>query len=67
MSGRNSDLLKDKPKRPLNFYFKFRAEKLEEYKDEPDKMKKIKKDWKNIDDKVKEKEAAVTEANFAQY
>jgi hypothetical protein len=47
--------LKHKPKRPQNAYFKFRAKRLAFYKDDEDKMEKVTNDWKNIDEKEKEK------------
>lgn len=46
----------DKPKKPLNAYFKFRAEKLASFgKEEGDKMEKVKKAWDGIDPKIKSK------------
>jgi len=38
----NSEAEKNKPKKPVNGYFKFRMEKLLKYKDEADKMRRIK-------------------------
>jgi uncharacterized protein YdcH (DUF465 family) len=45
----------ERPKRPLNAYFKFRSEKIVQYKDEENRVQKIKSDWNNIDPKVKER------------
>lgn len=44
----------ERPKKPLNAYFKFRTERLEHYgKDDKDRVEKCKKDWENIDPKLK--------------
>lgn len=43
----------NKPKKPLNAYFKFRGEKLIEFKDESDRTAKIKAEWEGLDPKVK--------------
>lgn len=45
----------EKPKRPQNAYFKFRAIKFKEYGDIDGKTEKFKQDWENIDAKLKEK------------
>ena len=44
----------NKPKRPMNAYFKFRTLKLEEYKDDPKRVDRAKKEWNEIDPKEKE-------------
>lgn len=38
-----------KPKKPLNAYFKFRTDKLNEMKDDPDRSDKVKGMWENLD------------------
>jgi len=38
----NTEAENSRPKKPVNGYFKFRMEKLIKYKDEADKMKRIK-------------------------
>jgi len=43
------------PKKPLNAYFKFRAEKYAELKDDDDKVAKTKAAWENIDPDYKAK------------
>jgi len=50
----SKEAAENKPKKPLNVYFKFRSEKLALYKDEEGKVKKANKDWENIDPKLKE-------------
>ena len=40
-----------KPEKPLNGYFKFRAEKLAEFKDKDNKMALVKEAWQNLSDK----------------
>jgi hypothetical protein len=46
--------LKNKPKKPLNAYFKFRGDKMKQYKDEEGRTDKVKAEWENLDAKVKE-------------
>jgi len=43
------------PKKPLNVFFRFRAEKYVELKDDDDKPAKIKVAWENIDPDYKAK------------
>ena len=50
MSGTKAD---EKPKKPLNAYFKFRSEKWPTYGDVEGKKDLFKKDWENIDPKYK--------------
>ncbi len=54
MSRITEECLKNKPKKPLNAYFKFRQDKMKLYKDEEGRNEKAKNDWENIDEKVKE-------------
>ncbi len=42
------------PKRPLNAMMKFRNQKFEQYKDDPNKVQLVKDAWKNIDPKLRE-------------
>lgn len=44
----------NKPHKPLNAYFKFRTEKLNEMKDDPDRVQKAKNLWEEMDEKSKE-------------
>ncbi len=53
MSRISESALKNKPKKPLNAYFKFRGEKMVEYEGEEDRAKKVKKEWDELDEKVK--------------
>jgi hypothetical protein len=47
-------VMSEKPKKPLNAYFKFRGEKLADFdKDEENKMDKVKKAWEGLDPKIK--------------
>jgi hypothetical protein len=55
MSNISKEALSNRPKRPLSGYFKFRMEKLVEYKDDDDKIRKIKIGWNKLDEKEKEK------------
>lgn len=41
------------PKRPLNVYFRFRKEKMDEYKEDPSRAQKIKDEWNALDPKTK--------------
>jgi len=50
----SKEAISHKPKKPLNAYFTFRVEWFASYKDEENKMKKIKQDWKDIDPKLKQ-------------
>lgn len=45
---------KDRPKKPLNYYFQFRMEKMAKYKGLPDAKDKLKADWENVPEAVKE-------------
>lgn len=54
MSRITEDCLKNKPKKPLNAYFKFRGDKMKQYKDEEGRTDKVKAEWENLDAKVKE-------------
>lgn len=67
MSGRNSEAFKNEPVKPINYYLEFRAKKLVEYKDEPKKIQKTNKDWREMDEKVKEKLKADFDSRYAQY
>lgn len=42
------------PKKPLNAYMVFRKDKLEEYKNNPNKKKNLKDEWEIMDPKLKE-------------
>lgn len=44
----------NRPKKPLTAYFRFRGEKLAEFKDKDDKNQLAKDAWDNIDPKMKE-------------
>lgn len=54
MSRISEDCLKNKPKKPLNAYFKFRQDKMKQYKDEEGRGDKVKSDWENLDPKLKD-------------
>jgi hypothetical protein len=41
--------------RPLNAYFKFRQQKLDEYRNDKDRCAKVISEWKGIDEKAKDK------------
>lgn len=51
-----------KPEKPINIYLKFRSQKLEEYKDRANKIDLANKDWKNLDQKIKDKMKAEYDA-----
>ena len=54
MSTRSAE--KDKPKRPLNGYFRFRVERLKTYdEDDNNKSKKVKIEWDELTQDEKEK------------
>ena len=53
MSRMTEECMKNKPKKPLNAYFKFRGDKMKQYKDEEGRVDKVKNDWENLDEKVK--------------
>lgn len=55
MSHYTESARKAAPKKPLNAYFKYRQEKLVQFKDDEDKVAKCKKAWNQLDEKVKEK------------
>jgi ferredoxin-NADP reductase len=44
----------NKPKKPVNTYYVFRKEKLIAYKDDNDKLEKIKAEWDALDTSKKE-------------
>jgi hypothetical protein len=49
----SEEAAKNKPKKPLNAYFKFRANTLKDLDGQDDKMEKVKKLWEEIDPKLK--------------
>lgn len=53
MSRMTEECMKNKPKKPLNAYFKFRGDKMKQYKDEEGRVDKVKSDWENLDEKLK--------------
>jgi hypothetical protein len=59
MSHVSESALKKVPKQPLNAYFKFRAERLAEMTDDPDRVSKVKGEWDEMPEK--EKKALETE------
>jgi hypothetical protein len=55
MSHIPQEALNNRPKKPMSGYFRYRLDKLVEFKDDDDKMKKINAGWKILDEKEKEK------------
>lgn len=51
MSHVSESALKKVPKQPLNAYFKFRAERLADLADEPDRVSKVKQEWEEMPEK----------------
>ena len=45
----------EKPKRPLNAYFKFRGKRLKELADEDDRVATVKSEWDNMSEADKSK------------
>lgn len=60
MSHVSESALKKVPKQPLNAYFKFRAERLAEMADDPDRVSKVKEEW----DAMPEKEKRTLEGDY---
>jgi|688.fasta_scaffold525315_1 hypothetical protein len=56
-----------RPKKPLTYYFKWRGEKLEEYKDHEDKVKKITELWSKITDKDRERENEIVKQQTEEW
>jgi hypothetical protein len=52
---------------PLNYYFKFRADKLRELKDDPNRAKVVKKLWREMDEKGKDKLKADFDGEVKKY
>lgn len=47
--------MKAMPKKPLNAYFQFRADKLHEYKDDEHRTERVKKEWDSLSEAEKGK------------
>jgi hypothetical protein len=62
MHGIPEEALQARPKKPLNAYFLFRAAKVEELKDNPNKNQLIKQSWEQLDVETR----AGMEANYRQ-
>jgi len=49
----SKEAVDNKPKKPANAYFTFRAEKLALYKDDENRIQKAQQDWASIHPKLK--------------
>lgn len=54
MASKKQEAFANKPKKPLNAYFKLRMEKYKEYGEGDDKKEKFKQFWDSIPDKKKD-------------
>lgn len=67
MSHYTESARKQAPKKPLNAYFKYRQEKLLQFKDDEDKTAKCKKAWNQIDPKEKDKMEKLYKEELEEY
>ncbi|XP_031472921.1 uncharacterized protein LOC116245593 [Nymphaea colorata] len=67
MSHVPDSVVKTLPKKPLNAYFKFRGERLTHYKDDEDRVKKVKDEWDTMDAKERAKLEAEYKESLEDY
>lgn len=63
----SQEALKQKPKKPLNGYFKFRGEKLKELKEQENRVALVKEEWENLDPKIRAKMDLDYKADIEQW
>lgn len=65
--SKRAEIGKEPPSRPMNFYFRFRAEQLKKHKGEKNTAQIVREEWEKISAQEKERAKVKDQAEMEKY